>query len=403
MENKIIQKYLKILLINALLFIMPIILIMIVVTAIIASLFSIQNQSDSGNCTDTNVSFVTKEPVMFTQAFHNEWEVEPGGVHRGIDIASLGNEKVEVFSINSGEVIKVFKEGVDNPGLANDDSSLMNFVTIRYDTGKTKSVQTSTSSGYGNDSETVPVYQYYRYFHFDKVSVDVGQKIVSGQKIGTMGSTGLSTGVHLHIEISNDPNFTLGSEIDPTEIVFGKNPPKLNDIFTPPSDPGAKANPCESANLTGKDNMQKVWNYLLDKGLSKEAVAGVMGNIAIESAHTFDPTIMQGGTTECPSCGNGPGRGICQWEDTNLGGSGRWNELEKFAKDRNPNTLEVQLDFLWKEMIDLKLDVDLKSSKSIQESAHAFMVRFERPADQSTSASGLRADEGQKIYDQFNK
>lgn len=42
---------------------------------------------------------------------------------------------------------------------------------------------------------------YYGHMLKDSVSVKAGQKIVKGQKIGVMGSSGSSTGAHTHLEI----------------------------------------------------------------------------------------------------------------------------------------------------------------------------------------------------------
>ena len=36
------------------------------------------------------------------------------------------------------------------------------------------------------------------YFHMDKILVSVGQTVVTGDQIGTVVSTGRSTGKHLH-------------------------------------------------------------------------------------------------------------------------------------------------------------------------------------------------------------
>jgi murein DD-endopeptidase MepM/ murein hydrolase activator NlpD len=36
------------------------------------------------------------------------------------------------------------------------------------------------------------------YGHLDTIAVNVGQKVKKGEFLGTMGSTGRATGVHLH-------------------------------------------------------------------------------------------------------------------------------------------------------------------------------------------------------------
>lgn len=45
--------------------------------------------------------------------------------------------------------------------------------------------------------------------------------------------------------------------------------------------------------LSGADNREKIWNFLLAVGLSSVQAAGVLGNIEVESGGTFSPTIQQ--------------------------------------------------------------------------------------------------------------
>ena len=40
----------------------------------------------------------------------------------------------------------------------------------------------------------------YRYNHLDSASVKAGDTVKAGDKLGEVGSTGLSTGPHLHVE-----------------------------------------------------------------------------------------------------------------------------------------------------------------------------------------------------------
>ncbi|MEV5610666.1 transglycosylase family protein [Streptomyces sp. NPDC052225] len=55
--------------------------------------------------------------------------------------------------------------------------------------------------------------KYSQYGHLSALSVKSGQRVVEGQRIARSGSTGNSTGPHLHFEVRTGPGF--GSDIDP--------------------------------------------------------------------------------------------------------------------------------------------------------------------------------------------
>lgn len=87
------------------------------------------------------------------------------GWHRGIDIA--GKYKDPIYAYKDGKVIEAKNSG-----------SYGNMILIQH----------------GDGIKT-------RYAHMSKILVKVGQNVNCGQKIGLMGSTGRSTGTHLHFEV----------------------------------------------------------------------------------------------------------------------------------------------------------------------------------------------------------
>ena len=69
--------------------------------------------------------------------------------------------------------------------------------------------------GYGNMVEIEhPDGRHTRYGHAECIMVNPGDKVEDGQMIATVGSTGRSTGPHLHFEVTEN-----GNRVDPLQIV----------------------------------------------------------------------------------------------------------------------------------------------------------------------------------------
>lgn len=62
--------------------------------------------------------------------------------------------------------------------------------------------------------------KYSQYAHLSQLSVSSGQSVTAGQSIGLSGSTGNSTGPHLHFEIRTSPSY--GSDMDPIAYLRSK-------------------------------------------------------------------------------------------------------------------------------------------------------------------------------------
>ena len=78
------------------------------------------------------------------------------------------------------------------------------------------------ANGYGNYIMLRHEWGFSLYAHLDRLCVNVGEKVASGDLIGIMGSTGFSTGTHLHFEIRD----LTGTVLDPSE--FFEQPTDVN-------------------------------------------------------------------------------------------------------------------------------------------------------------------------------
>lgn len=140
--------------------------------------------------------------------------------HDGLDIVAGG--AVPICATMSGTVQIVYSGCANTTGYYNSCSTncaRRNLWTYPY-TGTT-----TCNWGYGNGVVINHGNGYYsHYAHMEGVNVSVGQFVGQGQQIGTMGSSGLSTGRHLHFAIATAANGSSGR--------INNNPGTINYIYS---------------------------------------------------------------------------------------------------------------------------------------------------------------------------
>lgn len=134
----------------------------------------------------------TVQPSIITSYFEYRW----GTFHKGIDISGSGFGS-PIHSATDGVVIDT-NSGCSNVSSGYGDTcgaGYGNFVTVSVLDGKYTVI----------------------YMHLLKnITVKVGDTVTRGQVIGSMGSSGSSTGTHLHFQI-NDAN---GTPLNPCKVAF---------------------------------------------------------------------------------------------------------------------------------------------------------------------------------------
>lgn len=168
--------------------------------------------------------------------------------------------------------------------------------------------------------------------------------------------------------------------------------------------------------LVGNDNPEKMFNFLREQGFTEAGSAAVVGNGYAESG--CSPINLQNnGNRELnmtdeqytAAVDNGTytnfindkyGYGIFQWTYWS-----RKQNLYDYAKSKGVSIgdLEMHMNFLMQELnagYKPLLNI-LRTSNSVSECSNAFMLQFERPANQSVENQNKRVSYGREFYNKF--
>ena len=120
-------------------------------------------------------------------------------MHNGIDISSSGISGKPIIAAKAGKVIEVCTSCTHN---------------------YPKSSSCGCGGGYGN----YVVIEHYdgtrtRYAHCSTINVSLNQRVYNGKNIAAVGSTGHSTGAHLHFEVYSNST----ARINPLSVSYTVN------------------------------------------------------------------------------------------------------------------------------------------------------------------------------------
>ena len=166
-----------------------------------------------GNYIDTAGTFINTNtgmmwPVPFTRNISSGYGPRWGTFHYGIDIAASNIYLKPVVAIADGIIYQAYN-------------------SCKH---KSKSPQCYCGSGFGNhvriNHGTMTIKGKQQkigaiYAHMDYLAVSSGQYVKQGQVLGYVGTTGSSTGYHLHLSMLVGGTNTHANAVDPYPYFFG--------------------------------------------------------------------------------------------------------------------------------------------------------------------------------------
>ena len=156
-------------------------------------------------------------------------------------------------------------------------------------------------------------------------------------------------------------------------------------------------------------NEKTIWDFLLAKTGNAYGTAAIIGNLMAESS--LNPACATGKNKTANYVADADAGNVNFVTDNVAFGLAQWcvstrkAKLWNYVKNERASVgdLNEQLGFLWKELSEdfPKTCEMMKNATSIREASDQFMVRYEKPGDQSENMKKRRANYGQKFYDQF--
>lgn len=187
--------------------------------------------------------------------------ISNGKLHNGVDLneTTSGTKAGDnVFAVAQGKVIEVDMNISCN---TSDDSTCSengSYVALSHDISVNRTSYTFVTL--------------YANLQSGSNSLKVGDTVKKGAKIGIVGKTGNSKVAQLHFAFLKGQTLSGGTPIDPSNLFIS----------------------CNTGDLSGGDNQEKIWFYFRNLGYSEAATAGAMGNMGTETGGTYDPRIVQG-------------------------------------------------------------------------------------------------------------
>lgn len=284
--------------------------------------------------TSNGNTFTAGEPAPTTITSNFGTRIDPydgqESFHSGIDIASSdGSYGTYIIAARDGTVIypnsdsptNCVSNGTEDPC----GGGYGNYVMIEHSDG----------------SVTV-----YAHMYENSITVHSGDQVSQGQVIGKMGSSGRSTGAHLHFEVRSN-----GKQVNPLNFVSESNPYPSKS---------------SSSYINASEVKQSICKSLKNKNYSDVGTAAILTNMYFESS--FDPTATGDGETSY---------GLCQWH------ASRYDNL-KSSYPTNYNTPEAQFNYLIYELENSYSSLNkslLEDTLSAEDLTYNFCATFEKPAD----------------------